>query len=39
MIGDHLIIATYCEYTEAELVDHRPRIVLVDENNSPMPTR
>lgn len=37
MIGDHLIIATYCEYTEAELLEHRPRVVLVDENNSPIP--
>jgi aspartate 1-decarboxylase len=39
MVGDHLIIAAYCEYTEAELADHKPRVVLVDENNSPIPTR
>ena len=37
MIGDRLIIAAYCEYTEAELLDHQPRIVLVDENDKPIP--
>jgi aspartate 1-decarboxylase len=39
MIGDHLIIATYCDYTTAELLDHRTRVVLVDENNSPILTK
>ena len=33
MIGDLLIIATYASYSEAELQDYRPTIVLVDENN------
>jgi aspartate 1-decarboxylase len=36
MIGDHLIIAAYCDYTESELAEHRPLIVLVDDNNRPL---
>jgi aspartate 1-decarboxylase len=32
-IGDHLIIAAYCAYSEAELQKYRPVIVVVDDNN------
>ena len=35
MIGDHLIIAAYCDYTEAEFAEYQPVIVIVDENNRP----
>jgi aspartate 1-decarboxylase len=35
MIGDHLIIAAYATYTEAELVRHRPIVVVVDDDNRP----
>ena len=31
--GDLLIIVTYASYDEAELRNHRPKIVLVDSNN------
>ena len=37
MVGDRLIIATYCSYSEAELRNYRPTIVLVDEHNRPRP--
>lgn len=33
LVGDLLIIAAYSSYTESELKDYRPTIVLVDEQN------
>lgn len=33
MVGDLLIICTYCSYSETELESYRPTIVLVDEHN------
>jgi aspartate 1-decarboxylase len=36
-IGDHLIIAAYAEYEQAELSKYRPVVVLVDESNNPQP--
>src|SRR5215469_9553324 len=33
LVGDLLIIAAYSNYTEAELPEYRPTIVLVDEQN------
>ena len=35
LVGDMLIICTYAQYSEAELADHRPVVVLADENNQP----
>jgi aspartate 1-decarboxylase len=35
MVGDLLIICTYAQYSEAELADHKPVVVLADENNQP----
>lgn len=35
--GNLIIIASYAEYNEAEVREHRPRIVLVDERNRPLP--
>src|SRR6185295_6396123 len=35
MVGDLLIICAYSQYSEAELADHRPVVVLVDEKNRP----
>ena len=35
MTGDHVIIAAYSNYTEAELARHQPIVVLVDEDNTP----
>lgn len=32
-IGDLVIIASYAEYEEEELENHKPKIVLVDEKN------
>lgn len=32
-VGDRVIIATYGHYSEAELLNHRPRLVYLDENN------
>ena len=31
--GDRLIVAAFASYDEAEIVDFRPRVVLVDEKN------
>lgn len=36
MVGDHLIIVAYNEYSEADLVRYRPVIVMVDEKNHPI---
>lgn len=35
MVGDKLIIAAYSQYTEAELENYEPVVVLVDEQNRP----
>ena len=35
--GDRVIVITYAEYDEAELGEYEPRIVHVDEGNSPIP--
>lgn len=35
MAGDLLIICAYAQYSEAELKDHRPVVVLVDADNQP----
>lgn len=35
MVGDLLIICAYSQYTEAEVEQHEPIVVLVDENNQP----
>lgn len=35
--GDLVIIVTYSTYTEAELKNHQPKIVLVDAHNRPKP--
>ena len=34
-IGDHLIICAYSDYTEAELSEYKPIVVLVDGDNRP----
>jgi aspartate 1-decarboxylase len=35
MVGDLLIICAYCSCSEAELPDHKPVVVLVDDANHP----
>jgi aspartate 1-decarboxylase len=35
MVGDLLIICAYSQYSETEVANHRPVIVLVDEHNHP----
>lgn len=37
--GDQLIAIAYAEMTPEEARSHRPRVVLVDENNDPVETR
>ena len=32
-VGDRLIIATYAQYTEEELIRHKPKLVYLDECN------
>jgi len=32
-VGDRVIIATYGHFNEAELVNHKPKLVYLDENN------
>jgi aspartate 1-decarboxylase len=32
-VGDRVIIATYAQYTEAELVNYKPKLVYLGENN------
>lgn len=32
-VGDRLIIATYAQYTEEELIRHKPKLVYLDEFN------
>lgn len=36
VLGDHLIICAYSQYTEAEADAHQPVVVLVDEHNRPL---
>lgn len=36
--GDMVIIISYAEYNEEESKHHRPKVVLVDENNQPVTT-
>lgn len=38
-VGDLLIICAYSSYTETELREHRPIVVLVDAHNRPAPDR
>ena len=33
-IGDKIIVIAYASYTEAELENYKPIVVLVDENNN-----
>ena len=33
-VGDRVIIATYGQYSEAELINYKPQLVYLDENNS-----
>jgi aspartate 1-decarboxylase len=33
-VGDEVIIITYAEYSDDELADHSPAIILVDEHNN-----
>jgi aspartate 1-decarboxylase len=33
--GDHVIVISYAELTPEEAEEHRPRVVLLDENNDP----
>ncbi len=35
MLGDRLIICAYSQYSQTELAEHRPIVVLVDEHNQP----
>jgi aspartate 1-decarboxylase len=35
MVGDLLIICAYSQYSETELANHSPVVVLVDERNQP----
>jgi aspartate 1-decarboxylase len=37
--GDLIIIASYAQYDEGELVRHEPKIVLLDADNRPLPQR
>ena len=34
-VGDHLIICAYSSYSQSDLAEYRPVIVLVDEKNRP----
>ena len=33
-VGDRVIIATYGHFTEAELINHKPRLVYLNEDNT-----
>jgi len=35
-VGDLVIILTYVDVDDTDLADHRPRVVIVDENNHPV---
>lgn len=34
-VGDRIIVISYAEMTPEEAKDHKPRVVIVDENNEP----
>lgn len=34
-VGDRIIVISYAEMTTEEAKDHKPRVVIVDENNDP----
>ncbi|MAO65576.1 MAG: aspartate 1-decarboxylase [Balneola sp.] len=34
-VGDRIIVISYAEMTPEEAKDHKPRVVIVDENNDP----
>lgn len=34
-VGDRIIVISYAEMTPEEAKDHKPRVVVVDENNEP----
>lgn len=33
-VGDRIIICAYCSYNEAELINHKPKLVYLDEHNN-----
>ncbi len=33
-VGDRVIICAYCAYTDQELINYKPRLVYLDENNN-----
>lgn len=33
-VGDRVIIATYAQYTEAEMINHKPRLVYLNADNT-----
>jgi len=33
VIGDKIIIMTYCNLSENEIANHKPKIIIVDDNN------
>lgn len=35
-VGDRIVIFSYEYFTETELLAHRPKIVILDENNNPV---
>jgi aspartate 1-decarboxylase len=35
-VGDRLIICAYCVYSDQELINYKPRLVYLDENNTVM---
>jgi len=35
-VGDRVILISYAQYEEAEIVEHEPRVVFVDEDNRPV---
>jgi aspartate 1-decarboxylase len=38
-VGDHVIIAAYCDYNESELSSYEPVVILVDDHNRPQAHR
>lgn len=34
VVGDRIIICTYCRYSEAELLNHKPKLVYLDAENN-----
>lgn len=35
--GDMVIVVSYADYDDAELANHHPRVILVDQDNQPVP--